>query len=188
MFKRDKFQFILFHILPSLRVIIFGSIRFLPIKTTKSKFWKKKTKTELNPIPTNRFRFGSVFYVKNKKKKLYFFLTSKSHKIKLIFITNSLHNIVESIPAFSQANSFLQNHKNTSRSLTVINHSSLSQTQKPTSPKTILSNTNHHHQNKHCPVHTATLFTHFPFIKKNSATANNPNHRSKPSPHPYCLH
>jgi len=89
MFKRDKFQFILFHILPSLRVIIFGLVQFLLIKTTKSKFWKKN---------------------------LYFFLTSKSHKIKLIFITNSLHNIVESIPAFSQANGLLQNHKNTSLS------------------------------------------------------------------------
>ena len=44
MFKRDKFQFILFHILPSLRVIIFGSVRFLLIKTTKSKFLKKKQK------------------------------------------------------------------------------------------------------------------------------------------------
>jgi len=172
MFKRDKFQFILFHILPSLRVIIFGSVRFLLIKTTKSKFWKKKQKP--NWTQFQLIGFGSVLFSMSKKKKLYFFLTSKSHKIKLIFITNSLHNIVESIPAFSQANSFLQNHKNTSRSLTVINHSSLSQTQKPTSPKTILSNTNHHHQNKHCPVHTATLFTHFPFIKKKLSNCQQP--------------
>ncbi|KAL9372216.1 hypothetical protein Peur_034460 [Populus x canadensis] len=78
--------------------------------------------------------------------------TSKSHKIKPIFITSSPHGSVESIPAFSQANGLPLNHKNTPRSLTVINHSSLSQTQKPPSPKTILSNTNHHHHNKHCPL------------------------------------
>jgi hypothetical protein len=115
MFKRDKFQFILFHILPSLRVIIFGLVQFLLIKTTKSKFWKKnKNQTEPNSNQPVSVRF--CFLCQKQKKNLYFFLTSKSHKIKLIFITNSLHNIVESIPAFSQANGLLQNHKNTSLS------------------------------------------------------------------------
>jgi len=146
-------------------VIIFDSVRFLPIKTTEPKFFLyKKIKTELNLVRTDRFSFD--FLCQKQKKNLYCFLTSKSHKIKPIFITNSPHNSVESIPAFSQANSLLQNHKNISRSLTLINHSSLSQTQKPTSPKTILSNTNHHHHNKHYPMPTATFFTHFPFIKK----------------------
>jgi hypothetical protein len=125
--------------------------------------------------------FVSIFYVKNQKN-LYCFLTFKSHKIKPIFITSSPHNSVESIPAFSQANSLLQNHKNISRSLTLINHSSLSQTQKPTSPKTILSNTNHHHHNKHCPVPTATFFTHFPFIKKKTQQL------STTQTIKYCLH
>jgi hypothetical protein len=82
----------------------------------------------------------------SKTEKTYIvFLTSKSHKIKLIFIASGPHGSVESIPAFSQANGLPHNHKNTPRSLTVINHSLLSQTKKPTSPKTILSNTNHHY-------------------------------------------
>jgi len=149
-----------------LRVIIFGSVRFLSIKTTKLNFFKKNwNRTEPGSNRSVSIRFGSVFDVKNQKN-LYCFLTSKSHKIKPIFITSSPHDSVESITTFSQANSLLQNHKNTSRSLTVINHSSLWLTQKPTSLKTILSNTNHHHHNKHCPVPTATFFTHFPFIKK----------------------
>jgi hypothetical protein len=42
-------------------VKIFCSVRFLPIKKTKPIFFKKNP----NSIPTDRFRFGSVFYVKN---------------------------------------------------------------------------------------------------------------------------
>lgn len=112
--------------------------------------------------------------------------TSKSHKIKPIFITSSPHGSVESIPAFSQANGHPANHKNTPRPLTVINHSSLSQTQKPTSPKTILSNTNHHHHNKHCPLPLSLPI--LLSLTKNPVTANKPSHRIKPSLHPYCLH
>jgi len=151
-------------------VNIFCSIRFLPLKTTKPIFFKKKPEPDSNRSVSVRFSF---FYIKNWKN-LYCFLTSKSHKIKSIFITSSPHGSVESIPAFSLANGLSHNHKNTSRSLTVINHSSLSQTEKPTSPKTILSNTNHHH-NKHYLVFIATFFTHFPFIKKPSNC-----HQSKP--------
>jgi hypothetical protein len=94
----------------------------------KNKIYKKNwNRTEPNLIPTDQFRFGSVFYVKNKKK-LYCFLTFKSHKIRHIFIISNPHDSVESIPDFSQANSLLQNHKNISHSLTIINCSSLSQT------------------------------------------------------------
>jgi hypothetical protein len=82
-------------------VIIFGSVQFLSIKTTKPKFcFFKKTEIVSSLVPTDRFQFGSVFYVKNKKN-LYCFLTSKSHKIKPIFITSNLHDSVESILAFS---------------------------------------------------------------------------------------
>ena len=44
-------------------MIIFGSVRFLSKKVTKSKFFffEKKTETEPKPGQTDRFRFGSVF-------------------------------------------------------------------------------------------------------------------------------
>jgi hypothetical protein len=47
-------------------VIIFGSVRFLPIKTNQTElfFFKK----QLKPSLTDRFRFGSVFNVKKPRK------------------------------------------------------------------------------------------------------------------------
>jgi hypothetical protein len=92
------------------------------------------------------------------EKNLYCFLTSKSTK------SNPSSSPATPTIVLNSYRPFL--NTNTSHSLTVINHSSLSQTQKPTSPKTILSNTNHHHHNKHCPVPTATFFTHFLSKKK----------------------
>jgi hypothetical protein len=51
-------------------VIIFGSVRFLPIKTNQTDF-KKKTKTELKPSQTDQFWFGSVFNVKKPRKPMW---------------------------------------------------------------------------------------------------------------------
>jgi len=51
-----------------LGVIIFGSVRFLSKKVTKPIFFLKKTETELKLGQTDRFRFGSVFYGKNRFK------------------------------------------------------------------------------------------------------------------------
>lgn len=73
--------------------------------------------------------------------------TSKSHKIKPIFITSCPHGSVESIPAFSQANGHPPNHKNTPRPLTVINHSSLSQ------PRNL------HHRKPYSQTQTTTTTT-----------------------------
>ena len=51
-------------------MIIFGSIQFLPIKTTKPKFYKIQ-KIKPKPVPTDRFRFSSVIlYQKSKPKRL----------------------------------------------------------------------------------------------------------------------
>jgi len=51
-------------------VIIFGSIQFLPIKTTKPKFYKIQ-KIKPKPVPTDRFRFSSVIlHQKSKPKRL----------------------------------------------------------------------------------------------------------------------
>jgi hypothetical protein len=59
-----------------LGVIIFCSVRFLPIKTTKLKFCKIQKKKSKS-VKTDRFwfyyiRFGLVIYIKNQK--LYCFL------------------------------------------------------------------------------------------------------------------
>jgi len=55
-------------------VIIFSSVRFLPIKTTKLNFYNSK-KFKPKPVRTNRFRFGSVrFFNVNIQKNLYYFL------------------------------------------------------------------------------------------------------------------
>jgi hypothetical protein len=45
-------------------VFIFGSVRFLSKKVTKPIFLKKKT--ELKPVQTDRFRFGSVRFFREK--------------------------------------------------------------------------------------------------------------------------
>jgi len=48
-------------------VIIFSSVRFLTIKTTKPKFCKIQ-KIKPKPVQTDRFRIGSdrLFYIKNR--------------------------------------------------------------------------------------------------------------------------
>jgi hypothetical protein len=78
----------------------------------------KEKKPKPNRIGFQPTGFGSVFYVKNQKN--IFFLTSKSQKIKPIFITSSPHDNVEFIPVFSQANGLPHNHKNTAL-LTITN-------------------------------------------------------------------
>ena len=49
-------------------MIIFGSVRFLSKKVTKPNFFflKKKTETESKPGQTDRFRFGSVQFFREK--------------------------------------------------------------------------------------------------------------------------
>jgi len=42
-------------------VIIFSSVRFLPIKTTKPNFYNSK-KFKPKPVQTNWFRFGLVWF------------------------------------------------------------------------------------------------------------------------------
>ena len=63
-----EFNFNAFQITWKLWVIIFGSVLFLSKKVTKPKFFfKKKPK----PGQTDRFRFGSVFYGKNRFKPVW---------------------------------------------------------------------------------------------------------------------
>jgi hypothetical protein len=63
-----EFNFNAFQITWKLGVIIFGSVLFLSKKVTKPKFFfKKKPK----PGQTDRFRFGSVFYGKNRFKPVW---------------------------------------------------------------------------------------------------------------------
>ena len=49
-------------------MIIFGSVRFLFIKTNQTDFFLKK----LKPSQTDRFRFGSVFNIKKPRKPIFF--------------------------------------------------------------------------------------------------------------------
>jgi hypothetical protein len=56
-------------------MIVFGSVWFLSIKTTKLNFFKKKTKTKPNLVPTDRFRFG--FLCQKPKKPILFFNIQK---------------------------------------------------------------------------------------------------------------
>ena len=56
-----------------LGVIIFDSVQFLLKKNNQIEFFvlKKKTKTELKPVQTDRIRFGLVFQDKNQFKPVW---------------------------------------------------------------------------------------------------------------------
>jgi hypothetical protein len=70
-------------------VIIFGSIQFLSIKTTKPEFFKKQKKPK--PVQTDRFWFDSVFYGKNLKKPK----PKISNAISLKYVLN--HNTISTV-------------------------------------------------------------------------------------------
>jgi hypothetical protein len=56
-------------------VIIFGLVRFLPIKTTKLKFYKKQ-KIKPKPVLTTGFDSVRLFYIKNRNLNYQFWFCS----------------------------------------------------------------------------------------------------------------
>jgi hypothetical protein len=73
--------------LPELGVVIYSSVRFLSIKTTKPKFWKKtKKKTETDSNRPVLVRFG-FFCQKPEKTK-----TKISNAVSLKYVLN--HNTI----------------------------------------------------------------------------------------------